>query len=276
MAQSPNVNGGDELGRLGLQALAPIVGGWQSVAVYSARLGGVAVAVKVFDAAHADREVLDRRVELMVRLAGLHDAVCAPVPIGGRHVHDLGDGRCAVAYEFAEGDAPDIGRVDDAERMGRALAGLHAATAALPLDGLPPLRAFPTGVADRPQQVLHGDFSSKNVRFTADRWRVFDFDDCGTGPVELDVANSVYFVLFDALTSDSPDRYRRFRDGFLAGYGALPDDAVLDDLITRRVQTLASWLDDLTTAPPGIRTADPAWHATLAAFVRRYHDTNLS
>jgi Ser/Thr protein kinase RdoA (MazF antagonist) len=151
--------------------------------------------------------------------------------------------------------------------MGHTLAALHRAMAALPPYDLPDLAAFPgVDVSGRPRQLLHGDFSWKNVR----GWRVFDFDDCGYGPVELDLANSLYFVLFGALTREDPTQYERFRRAFLDGYGDRPGDDVLDGLITRRVRTLRAWLDDPATAPPGVRNASAAWRATLAGFVERH------
>jgi len=143
-----------------------------------------------------------------------------------------------------------------------------------PLADLGDVAGSPDDDARPPRQLLHGDFSSKNVRVARARWRIFDFDDCGYGPVELDVANSLYFVLFDAMTGGDREGYRRFREAFLRGYrdrsGSAATDPVLDRLITRRVLALASWLADPDTAPAGIRTASPAWRTTLDGFVQRY------
>ena len=289
------------LASLGLRDLRRIVGGWQSLAVYDARVDGQHVAVKVFDPELVDRGVLGVRLEALSLLAATTDLVCAPVPAGGHLVNEIaveGAGSVyAVAYEFAEGDAPDIANPEHVARMGRALADLHSSMAALPPLDLPPLRAFPAPsdlaeVADRlglptawlsrassdgPRQLLHGDFSSKNVRVARRRWQVFDLDDCGYGPIELDLANSLYFVLFDALTGSDPETYRHFRHNFLGGYQdqaqVAPPDDVLDDLITRRVLALASWLADPATAPPGILTASAEWHTTLQGFVRRFLGT---
>ena len=292
------------LSSLGLTDLRRIVGGWQSVAVYDGRIDGEHVAVKVLDAQLADRGALDARLKLLSQLATVTDRVCAPVPAGGRLVNDVaGDGvdpSYVVAYQYAEGDAPDVDRPEDAEQMGRILAELHASMAALPAYRLPDLAAFPpppklvkvaedlgvsiAGLADAspdhdgsPRQLLHGDYSSKNVRVAGTTWRVFDFDDCGYGPVELDVANSLYFVLFGAMTGGDRDVYRRFREGFVRGYrdrsGVALTDPVLDRLITRRVLALASWLADPDTAPPGIRTASDEWRTTLGAFVQRHLET---
>lgn len=283
------------LAALGLSDLRPIAGGHQSLAVYEARLDDQHVAVKVLEARSADRAGLDARLEVVSRLAAAADEVCAPVPVRGRLVSEVGpEPTYAIAYEFAEGTAPDLHHPEEAALMGRALADLHASMAALPPVPLPALAAFPppsdlATVADdvgvpaarvaeappnSPQQLLHGDFSSKNVRVAGERWRVFDFDDCGYGPVELDLANSLYFVLFEALTGPGPEHYLQFRDTFLAGYrdrsGHEPADAVLDGLITRRVVVLATWLTDPATASPGVRAASKRWRTTLGNFVRDY------
>ena len=121
-------------------------------------------------------------------------------------------------------------------------------------------------------RARHPACAPKNIRVAGTRWQVFDFDDCGYGPTELDLANSLYFVLFDTLIGPDPDRYRHFRHNFLRGYqdrpGRVPTDAVLDSLITRRVLALARWLADPDTAPPGIRTASPEWRARLQSFIR--------
>ena len=291
----------EELSSLGLTDLQRIVGGWQSVAVYDGRIDGEHVAVKVLDSGLADRDALGCRLDLLSALGTAGDMVCTPVPVGGRLVNELvpdgADPVYAVAYQFAEGDAPDIDRPEDAEQMGRTLAELHASMAALPAYRLPDPAAFPplerlenvaddlgvsiTGLTEAspdhdgsPRQLLHGDFSSKNVRVAGTTWRVFDFDDCGYGRVELDVANSLYFALFGAMTGGDREVYRRFREGFLRGYrdrsGVAPTDAELDRLITRRVLALASWLADPDTAPPGVRTASDEWRTTLEGFVRRY------
>jgi len=218
---------------------------------------------------------------------------------GANSTVDSGAGRplVAVAYDFAAGEAPDINRPDVATGMGRALADLHGVMARLPAYVLPGLAAFPPlsklekvaadlrvpifwlseALPDHeagPCQLLHGDFSSKNIRLSGHGWRVFDFDDCGYGSVELDLANSVYFVLFDATLRQDLDRYHRFRDRFVDGYreraGSAPTDVRMDALLTRRVLTLASWLADPARAPSGIRTASAEWLATLRHFIRRY------
>jgi Ser/Thr protein kinase RdoA (MazF antagonist) len=296
------------LSALGLRHLRRIVDGWQSLAVYEADVDGRPVAVKVVDPDLVDRAALEVRLGALTRLAATGNWICGPVPLRGRLLNEVtpdlaaGSARTlvAVAYDFADGEAPDNDRPEMAAGMGRTLADLHEVMAALPPYPLPGLAAFPPlaklePVADDlgvptfwlsealpehgagPCQLLHGDFSSKNVRLAGTGWRVFDFDDCGYGPVELDLANSVYFVLFDATLRHDLDRYRRFRASFLGGYnersGHAPADSRIDALLTRRVLALASWLADPASAPSGIRTASAEWLATLHNFVQRYMGT---
>ena len=123
-----------------------------------------------------------------------------------------------------------------------------------------------------PRQLLHGDYSNANVMFSAGLVRVFDFDDCGYGPVEFEVGNTLYMVLFDAAMSSKMPEYERFRNWFVAEYRStsghqLPDHH-LDTAIARRVDALRRWVERPETAPIGIRTATPAWLESLRAFVR--------
>jgi Ser/Thr protein kinase RdoA (MazF antagonist) len=288
---------------LGLARLERIFEGWQSLAVYAADLGDRRVAVKLLDPAVTERDQLLARIDLVARLASAHDLVCAPVPVAGRLLNLLapGDGAdhepvYAVVHAFAEGRAPDLAKPAEAAGMGRTLAELHAAMAQLPHYDLPELAAFPpsallAGVArdlgvpsllvpratpdESPRQILHGDFSWKNLRMSPGGWRIFDFDDCGYGAVDSELANSLYYVLFGAMTGMGRDCYPEFRHAFLAGYRdlapeAVPDDDRLDALINRRVLTLALWLADPRTRPIGVRSASDQWRSLLADFVRRY------
>ena len=45
-------------------------------------------------------------------------------------------------------------------------------------------------------------------------------------------------------------------------------DSAFDGLIEARISMLGRWLDDLTTAPIGIRTSSAAWQEVLRTFVR--------
>ena len=123
-----------------------------------------------------------------------------------------------------------------------------------------------------PQQLLHGDYSHTNVMFTRHAVKVFDFDDCGYGPVEFEVGNTLYMMLFDAAMSSSMPEYERFRGWFVSEYRStsghdVPDE-LLDKAIGLRVQALRRWVERPETAPIGIRTATPAWRASLRGFVR--------
>ena len=300
----------------GLREVRPVPGGHQSLGVYTARLDGEPtpegstgsgrpVVVKLVDARHVDLGGLTTRVRMLTQLGASDEAVCRPVALAGRLVNEVqldgGAGPAyAVAYELAEGDPPDIAKPGHAAVMGRALADLHASLRALPRFDLPPLAAFPplpalAGVAaelgvaldrlphpspdgDRgPTQLLHGDFSGQNVRIDGSgRLRIFDFDDCGCGPVELDVALALYMVLFGAMTESTPTTYTTFRTGFVGAYRARAtvdlSDATVDGLITYRVLTLASWLRHPEAAPAGIRTASADWRRTLRRFVEDYVD----
>jgi Ser/Thr protein kinase RdoA (MazF antagonist) len=287
---------------LGLRDVREIAGGHQSVGVYAARCEGRQIVLKLVDAQHADLQTLKTRLHLLCELGAAHDAVCRPVALAGRLVNELrldGAGLTyAVAYDLADGDAPEITDPEHAARMGRALAELHASMSELPRFDLPPLASFPPGSelvdvaaelgvplerlpdpsscagSGARHQLLHGDFSWKNVRFDGSAVRVFDFDDCGYGPVELDVALSLYMVLFGAMTGPDPVDYTTFRNRFLSGYqdgsGAEISEATLDGLITYRVLVLASWLARPASGLVGVRAASDEWRATLRQFIEDY------
>lgn len=88
-------------------------------------------------------------------------------------------------------------------------------------------------MGDSETQLLHGDFSDQNLISTADGLRVFDFDGCGYGPIEYDVANSLYMVLFDADVNGGADEYEAFRPSFLVGYAAVSGRHIEHDVIDR-------------------------------------------
>jgi Ser/Thr protein kinase RdoA (MazF antagonist) len=269
--------------RLGLRDLQRLGGGHQS-SVYLADSNGEPVVLKLVEALGVDRETLRARLRMLSILSRRTDAVCAPVPIRDDIVHELerdDGGRCyAVCYQFAVGEQPDVTTAGDAALMGRELENLHRHLAALPPFHLPVIAGFrrhsdgAPGGGYGPQQLLHGDFNSANIRVAAGRSRIFDFDDCGYGPIEFDLAQALYFVLFDAVTRQEPTRYEVFRTNFLAGYGErigiAQSDTVLNFLIAQRVRTLGSWLADLSQAPPGIRNSSAEWLATLRGFVDGY------
>jgi Ser/Thr protein kinase RdoA (MazF antagonist) len=207
--------------------------------------------------------------------------VCRPVPIDGSLLNTITDeaGRPALLLcsTFAHGVALDDSRESDAELTGTTLAGLHRSLARVTTHDLPEvatLRTLPPADGDDEIQLLHGDFNAGNLRRSGESVQVFDFEDCGLGPRSFDVANALYMVLFDSTVNQAPARYRTFEDAFLRGYakeaGRHVSRETILRYIDRRVDALACWLDDLSTAPIGIRTASPRWHRTLRSFVSGY------
>lgn len=80
-------------------------------------------------------------------------------------------------------------------------------------------------------------------------------------------------VLFDSDVTSQPGLYDIFRPAFLAGYvdgsDRLVDELSIDHMIEVRIEALRFWLDDLSSAPIGIRTSTPGWLETLESFVHR-------
>lgn len=242
------------------------------------RAGGDVIA-KLIDPTMTERAQLEVRVALVEALADLHPDVCRPLRVGERLVTGIElDGASAllVCVELADGRTLDAMDPADAHRMGVALRDLHVAMRMLPPGPLPTVHAFRTAPAAvteglGPTQLLHGDFSTGNLRLTPDGVvRIFDFEDCGYGPPELDVANAIWMVLFDALVSGKRAAASAFRAAFLDGYGGAIDDAGIDRLLDARVDALAGWLADLSTAPIGVRTSSDEWRDTLASVVTAY------
>jgi Ser/Thr protein kinase RdoA (MazF antagonist) len=274
-SQGPVLPGPDDWRRWRIDVVRELHEGHQS-RVFEARRDDSKLAVKLADARMADLPVLEMRSEAVALLGGRHGDVVAPLRIDGSLVQPVGDW-LMTATEFVEGHRVSAADPADAELLGAALARLHGALAGLPPFDLPPIAALdrPGRSSDRADwQLLHGDFSTKNVIATSDGLRIFDFDDCGYGPTEYDVANSLYMELFDSTVTDRPERYAAFRPAFVAGYNGTSARAVadgdLDDMIDIRIDALGRWLDDLSSAPIGVRTASPAWHRTLADFVQSH------
>ena len=124
-------------------------------------------------------------------------------------------------------------------------------------------------------QLLHGDFTTSNLILTDAGIRIFDFDDCGYGPIEFDVANSIYTAGFDSWAEDgSMATFRAFRSAFVAGYSRSSDraldDALIDSLIDTRVMALRRWAANPSAAPIGIRNSPVGWIETLERFVREW------
>jgi Ser/Thr protein kinase RdoA (MazF antagonist) len=254
-------------------SISELHGGHQSRVFLATDSSGEMIVAKVTDASLVDRTIFATRVDVVAELGDVDRRVCRPMPVDDRLVTEIefgGQLHLLVCYEYAHGDAVDN---SDAELMGRTLAGLHRSMAQLDRVDLPAVAALSGSTSDE-DQLIHGDFNSGNLRRRDGAVRVFDFDDCGYGPVEFDVANALYMVLFDAVTSGVPAAYSAFRERFVVGYRSAvvrqPTDEALDRFIARRVEALRGWLDDLQQAPIGIRTATPEWHAVLRSFVETY------
>ena len=267
----------DAFEHLDVTDVRPFSGGHQST-VMRARSAGRDVVLKLVRASVSSRFEVVERVRMLVELSGLTPLVCRPVELDGqlvRDVHDpdLGDAHL-VAYEHADGAVPDPGRPDDAESMGRVLAELHQAMRRLPPFDLPAHRLARGGSSAGSRQLLHGDFGAANLRSTATGWRVFDLDDCGYGEAAHDVANALYLILFDAVVDrDRPEAVEAW-PAFVTGYeraaGTVLDPVRLHSIVDRRVDLLATWLTDPTSAPTGVADAPPAWKDSLHRFVASY------
>lgn len=78
-------------------------------------------------------------------------------------------------------------------------------------------------------------------------------------------------VMLDSFIRSEPARHESYRQGLVAGYGEASrtplNEGVVDRYISLRVAALDRWLDDLSTAPIGIRTSSAEWLETLRSFV---------
>lgn len=258
----------------GLTSIEEVQGGYQS-RVFRARRGGADLAVKLTDGRRVDRKSFGSRLLVVKESATVNPQVVGPLPTGSDLVQPLGPW-LVVTYPWIEGASPDPREHPDVTRMAEALARLHRSLRGLGCYDLPPLaalRAQPVDAATLPGelQLLHGDFSAANVLFGSDSLAIIDFDDCGYGPVEFEIANTLFMELFDAAMDDEPARYTRFRAWFVDAYRAEAstsiDDTVLDRAVDIRFGALCHWLDHPGEAPIGIRTSTPEWRRRLRAFV---------
>jgi hypothetical protein len=260
---------------IGVECAQELHGGHQS-RLLEGSCDGDRVVVKLTDSRLVD-QTYRRRVEVTALLAEMDDSVVGPLATKAGVVVELGLW-LAVVYPFVVGTTPDVCEEADVRRMALTMAGLHRSLQQLDPVDLPTVAALagaepPTNVEGfGGRQLLHGDFSPANLLFTDGRVRVFDFDDCGYGPIEFEVGNTLYMVLFDAAMSSEMERYERFRTWFVDEYRSASSHEVPDKLVDRsielRVQALGRWIDRPESAPLGIRTATPAWRESLRAFVR--------
>jgi Ser/Thr protein kinase RdoA (MazF antagonist) len=257
-----------------------IAAGHQSRVFELTTVDGRRFVAKVLDPSVVELDVVIARVEAVAELADRDPRVCRPIRIADRLVNVVVDevGRPApmICFEFADGVAFDVARPIDAALMGETLAGLHQSLACVAARDIPEVAALRAvhSTVDEEFQLLHGDFNSENLRRNGSTVKVFDFEDCGYGPRSFEIANAMYMVLFTATIEREIERYQTFEDAFLTGYatadGRDVDRGTVDQFLDLRVRALQLWLDDLSTAPVGIRTATPQWHETLRSFVDHY------
>ena len=242
--------------------------------IFHADVRGERCVVKLTDGRLVD-ESFHRRVEVVASLAETNTSVVGPVPIGSDVATALGDW-LVVAYPAVVGRVPDVTRATGRRAMASTLAGLHDSLSQLGVGGLPPvatLRGPDSGTAlwVQPTAAAPRRLLRLEPLLAGDRIWVFDFDDCGYGPVEFDIGNTLYMVLFDSWMSDDLPRFERFRGWFVDGYrsasGQAVTDATLEYAIRLRVDALGRWIEHPEESPIGIRTATPAWRDSLRAFV---------
>lgn len=264
---------------LGFHDATELGGGWQS-RVFRANGPEGTMAVKLTPVTLADRALLDRRSAVVAKLADRNARVAKPVHVIGSLVHSFG-GWLVTATRFVEGPHPDHFKGPHGEQMGSTLADLHQSMADLPNVELPRVAALQADVSSQwrsgeSDQLLHGDFAASNLVNATDGIHILDFDDCGYGPPDFDVANSLYMVLFDCWVEDRLEDYQRFKRAFVGAYETSAhrsvDQATVESLMNVRVMALKRWLTDPSGAPIGIRNSPPEWISTLNRFVKDWSD----
>lgn len=268
----------DEWTGLGFHDVAELSGGRQS-RVFAVHREGESLVVKLTHAHLVDCDVLMRKATLIENLARLDAAVVGPIPVRGSLVHPLGEW-LVTATRLIEGTPLDQSGIAHGELLGGTLAGLHRSMRQIPPVDLPRVAALEIDTSGRwdstdSDQLLHGDFAASNLIQTLDGIRVFDFDDCGYGPVEFDIANSLYMVMFDSWVNDrSPDQYQEFRTDFVNGYtrstGRALDGGTINSMIEVRIAALQRWAANPSEAPIGIRDSPPEWIDTLNRFIQAW------
>ena len=263
---------GEMWSSIGVNCGRQLHGGYQSK-VFAAEREGGAVVVKLTDGRMVDHS-FQQRLEVAAAAAAIDDFVVGPITTGDGLYQRLDDW-LVVVYPMVSGTPPDIRVEHDVRRLASSLARLHRVLDQIGPCDVPAVAAL-AGSADSTgfgrQQLLHGDYSAANVVFSGRVASVFDFDDCGYGPVEFEIGNTLYMMLFDAAMSSTMPDYERSRDWFVSEYRStsghdVPDE-LLDKSIELRVEALRRWVEHPETAPIGIRTATPAWRESLRAFVR--------
>jgi Ser/Thr protein kinase RdoA (MazF antagonist) len=267
---------------LGYHGVTELGGGWQS-RVFAAEGATGSLAVKLTQAHLVDRRMLEQRAALVDDLARLDASVVAPVPVCGSLVHPLGEW-LVTATNLIDGDRLEESNAAHSELLGESLAGLHRSMRGISAVDVPRVAALRSDAGEwalsaESDQLLHGDFNASNLILTDAGIRIFDFDDCGYGPIEFDVANAIYMVGFDLWAKEhSMANLRAFRSAFVTGYSRSSDrtleDAIIDSLIDARVMALRRWAANPSVAPMGIRNASAEWIETLERFVQQWFSGN--
>jgi Ser/Thr protein kinase RdoA (MazF antagonist) len=278
----PSVPTEEEWVALGFHSVSGLAEGWQS-RVFTAEGAAGSLVVKLTEAHLVDRQVLEHKATLVEDLARLDTSVVAPVLVCGSLVHPFGEW-LVTATPFIDGNRLEESNTAHNELLGASLAGLHRSMREVPAVDIPRVAALRSdaghwGLPAESDQLLHGDFSTSNVILSGAGVRIFDFDDCGYGPIEYDVAMSIYMVAFDSWIKDgSIATVQAFRSAFVSGYSQSSDRtleaASIDSLIDTRVMALKRWAANPSTAPIGIRNAPAEWIETLDRFVREWFSTD--
>lgn len=266
---------------LGTEVPSPLHGGHQALVFEAVDESGQRCVAKLRGMGDADPTILNERMLAVASLARIDSRVCSPLMTDGGYVTEVivdGEPMLGTLLEHAQGENLNHAEPADAQAMGVELARLHDSLDALPgfdLPLVPALAATRYEAQAETLQLLHGDFSAQNLRRHAGTVSIFDFDDCGYGPREFDVANSLYMVLFDHMTTQGVDVFEQFEAEFLDGYHATSPRAQFEAdtvsyFIDLRVRALRVWLDEPESAPAFIRAASPEWHRTLRHFTESY------
>jgi Ser/Thr protein kinase RdoA (MazF antagonist) len=270
---------------LGTDDLLRLHGGYQSLVYAAVADDGSPCVAKLRGTTGTDRATLATQMLMMANLAVVDPRVCSPLVKDDSYVLDVdthGRTKFGTLFELAKGEIPDHARSTDAQLMGVELSKLHTSLLSLPeyeIPLVPALAAVDFEPGSASLQLIHGDFSSQNLRKTEGSVRIFDFDDCGYGTREFDVANSLYMVLFDTVVNDRDSGYRDFEEAFVDGYRTDSTETPLNlealpTFIDMRVNALKTWLAKPRAAPAGIRTATTQWRHTLGQFVEQYWSHN--
>ena len=266
------------MARLGVALKEELHGGHQSRVYRVNEVNSPAASdlvIKLIGVDPTRRDLAIARLRVRNEVAGIDDRVVPIVALAGRKLNRIGDALVA-ASPYIDGAPLDLTQRPDVERMARALARLHESLRLVRVE-LPPLEALRVGdqraTLTENHQLLHGDFGGGNVLADHDgRLWILDFDDCGYGPVEFELGNSLFMALFDTSASlNQPSaEYEQFRRWFLGAYQSAAEhpisEEVVDVAVNVRGAALRYWLHHLDEAPPGIRDASPTWHQKLGAF----------